>query len=172
MPIGITSPAKNLFLIGSTGASSTQDFLNRITPDGADSNQITPTSILYDDTNQELYIAGTQRDATSSSSEGFIYNTPDEAPITIDFTVKLKAGDSFSNVVFNALCYDSNLNLYAAGSWDDGTTPTTNRNYAPTLSKFNSAGEHQWTITPVNATGDWIKSFLTMYVLIPMATFM
>jgi len=154
MPIGITSPAKNLFLIGSTGASSTQDFLNRITPDGADSNQITPTSILYDDTNQELYIAGTQRDATSSSSEGFIYNTPDEAPITIDFTVKLKAGDSFSNVVFNALCYDSNLNLYAAGSWDDGTTPTTNRNYAPTLSKFNSAGEHQWTITPVNATGD------------------
>jgi len=154
MPIGITSPAKNLFLIGSTGASSTQDFLNRITPDGADSNQITPTSILYDDTNQELYIAGTQRDATSASSEGFIYNTPDEAPITIDFTVKLKAGDSFSNVVFNALCYDSNLNLYAAGSWDDGTTPTTNRNYAPTLSKFNSAGEHQWTITPVNATGD------------------
>ena len=154
MPIGITSPAKNLFLIGSTGASSTQDFLNRITPDGADSNQITPTSILYDDTNQELYIAGTQRDATSASSEGFIYNTSDEAPITIDFTVKLKAGDSFSNVVFNALCYDSNLNLYAAGSWDDGTTPTTNRNYAPTLSKFNSAGEHQWTITPVNATGD------------------
>ena len=154
MPIGITSPAKNLFLIGSTGASSTQDFLRRITPDGADSNQITPNSVLYDDPSQKMFVAGTQRDATYSIYEGFIYRTGDEDGTPIDYTVKLKAGDRFSNVYFEALCYDSNLNLYAAGNWDDGATPTTNRNYAPCLSKFNSSGEHQWTITPRSATGD------------------
>ena len=154
MPIGITSPAKNLFLIGSTGASSTQDFLRRITPDGADSNQITPNSVLYDDPSQKMFVAGTQRDATYSIYEGFIYRTGDEDGTPIDYNVKLQAGDRFSNVFFEALCYDSDLNLYACGNWDDGATPTTNRNYAPCLSKFNSSGEHQWTITPRSATGD------------------
>ena len=154
MPIGITSPAKNLFLIGSTGASSTQDFLRRITPDGADSNQITPNSVLYDDPSQKMFVAGSQRDATYSIYEGFIYRTGDEDGTPIDYNVKLQAADRFSNVFFEALCYDSDLNLYAAGNWDDGATPTTNRNYAPCLSKFNSSGEHQWTITPRSATGD------------------
>ena len=154
MPIGITSPAKNLFLIGSTGASSTQDFLRRITPDGADSNQITPNSVLYDDPSQKMFVAGSQRDATYSIYEGFIYRTGDEDGTPIDYNVKLQAADRFSNVFFEALCYDSDLNLYACGNWDDGATPTTNRNYAPCLSKFNSSGEHQWTITPRSATGD------------------
>ena len=141
MPIGITSPARNLFVFGSSGASATQDFLTRITPSPTDTYGISPTDIVYEDTNQQIYIAGTQYDFTYAVTEGFIIRTTD-GDADRDIDLKIKGSTTNIDVTINALEYDSNLNIFVCGATEDFSSNT-----LPHVTKFNTNGNIVWSRT-------------------------
>ena len=141
MPIGITSPARNLFVFGSSGASATQDFLTRITPPPTDTYGISPTDIVYEDTNQQTYLAGTQYDFTYAVTEGFVIRTND-ADASRDIDLKLKGSTTNIDVTINALEYDSNLNIFVCGATEDFSS-----NILPHVTKFDTNGNLVWSRT-------------------------
>ena len=141
MPIGINSPARNLFVFGSSGASATQDFLTRITPSPTDTFGISPTDIVYEDTNQQTYLAGTQYDFTYAVTEGFVIRTTD-GDASRDIDLKLKGSTTNIDVTINALKYDSNLNIFVCGATEDFSS-----NILPHVTKFDTNGNIVWSRT-------------------------
>ena len=70
MPIGYSSPARNLFLLGSSGAQVVSNFFKQI--DQASSGDFfhAPSEIRYSETDETFILAG-EADNTSPASEKF-----------------------------------------------------------------------------------------------------
>ena len=146
MPVGISSPARNLFLLGSTGEALVTNFFKSI---DKDSNTIfdevfVPTKIRYRYSDDSYLLAGYAQDSGSrrlSWIENRTYN-PDNASSTEVWHVELESLDFVSSASDTStslydLCIDENGNLFAVGE-------TNNKNW---IAKYNSFGGLQWLST-------------------------
>lgn len=64
MPVGFNSPARNLFLLGSTGAQLVTNFFKTISQIGTD-GVYQPSGIRYNVPDQKYILAGTASDSQS-----------------------------------------------------------------------------------------------------------
>ena len=150
MPVGISSPARNLFLLGSSGDTLVTNFFKSIDKSSSFDEVYVPKKIKY---SYDSYIlAGYAQDSGSrrlSWVENRTYN-PDNASSTevwhqelesLEFDWMTGASNSDSGTSLFDLCIDENGNLFAVGD-------SNNTNW---IAKYNSTGALQWTSTSFRA---------------------
>ena len=144
MPVGISSPARNLFLLGSSGDALVTNFFKSIDKSSSSDEVFVPTKIRYRYSDDSYILAGYAQDS-GSRRFGWIENrtyNPDNASSTevwhselesIDFT----SSASITSTSLYDLCIDGNGNLFTVGE-------SNNTNW---IAKYNSSGGLQWLST-------------------------
>ena len=134
MPIGYSSPARNLFLLGSSGAQVVSNFFKQI--DQASSGDFfhAPSEIRYSETDETFILAG-EADNTSPASEKFGWIEKRQENGTQDWEVKVSSttGD---NTSLKALELHGS-NLVAVGKTGD----------FPWIAKYDNGGVIDWQST-------------------------
>jgi len=144
MPVGISSPARNLFLLGSSG-SLIDNFFKLIDQSSTTNNYYQPSGIIYDDSDGKYVLAGTAKDQNLVPNKDFGWfekrdydSTTDPAnpTSTTDWDVRVESSSSGVNTVLRDIKTTSTT-LYVVGKTSD----------IPWIAKYNSTGVEQWTST-------------------------
>ena len=144
MPVGISSPARNLFLLGSTGEALVTNFFKSIDKSTSNDEVYVPKKIRYRYSDDSYILAGYAQDGNSrrlSWLENRTYN-PDNASSTEVWRHEFESLDFISNSADSStslynLCIDGNGNLFAVGE-------SNNTNW---IAKYNNSGGLQWAST-------------------------
>ena len=138
MPIGITSPARNLFLLGSSGAQVVSNFFKQI--DQASSGDFfhTPSEIRYSENDEKFVLAGS---GVNSNSNGFGWIEKRDDAGVVDFENRIESTQNSTTTTLRAMELDSNGNLIAVGF--SGT--------APWIAKYSNDGVLDWQSTTNSA---------------------
>ncbi len=146
MPVGISSPARNLFLLGSSGDTLVTNFFKSIDKSAAGifDEVFVPTKTRYRYSDDSYILAGYAQDGNSRRL-GWIENrtyNPDNASSTEVWHTELESLDfasssSTTSTSLFDLCIDGNGNLFAVGE-------SNNTNW---IAKYNSSGGLQWLST-------------------------
>ena len=146
MPVGISSPARNLFLLGSSGDTLVTNFFKSIDKSaaGISDEVFVPTKTRYRYSDDSYILAGYAQDGNSRRL-GWIENrtyNPDNASSTEVWHTELESLDfasssSTTSTSLFDLCIDVNGNLFAVGE-------SNNTNW---IAKYNSSGGLQWLST-------------------------
>ena len=151
MPVGISSPARNLFLLGSSGEALVTNFFKSIDKSSSFDEVYVPKKVRYRYSDDSYILAGYAQDGNSrrlSWVENRTYD-PDNASSTevwhhelesLDFT----SSNNTSTSLFD-LCIDGNGNLFAVGE----------SNNTSWIAKYNSSGGLQWTSTSNRGSADY-----------------
>ena len=137
MPVGFNSPARNFFLLGSTGSGVVGNFFDTIDRSAGTDGVYLPDEIRYNYTDQKYLLAGSASDNASKSFGWF--EKRDEAG-ALEFDVRVEAGAGVSTTL-RAMELDSNNNLIVAGF--SGT--------APWIAKYSNGGVIDWQSTTFSA---------------------
>ena len=134
MPIGYSSPARNLFLLGSSGAQVVTNFFKQI--DQASSGDFfhTPSEIRYTESDEKFILAG-QADKTSPSSEKYGWIEKRQENGTQDWEVQVSSTTE-NNTTLRALELDG-FNLVAVGKTGG----------VPWIAKYTDGGVITWQST-------------------------
>ena len=151
MPVGISSPARNLFLLGSSGDALVTNFFKSIDKSSSFDEVYVPKKVRYRYSDDSYILAGYAQDGNSrrlSWVENRTYDL-DNASSTevwhhelesLDFT----SSNNTSTSLFD-LCIDGNGNLFAVGE----------SNNTSWIAKYNSSGGLQWTSTSNRGSADY-----------------
>ena len=139
MPIGFTSAARNLFLLGSAGADLVTNFFKTIDQSSTTDGVFTARDIKYLYSEERYLLAGS---ALNSQGKSFGFHEKRQEDGTEDWSVKTQSTDPTNNVTLTSLELDSNGNLLVGGLAND----------APWIARYTTAGVLQWTST--TNTGD------------------
>lgn len=139
MPVGFNSPARNLFLLGSTGAQVVTNFFRRIDQSAGTDGVYLPDEIRYNVPDQKFFLAGSNETASSKGKGWFEKRT--EAG-TLDWSVEIQSTQTSVNTTLKALELDGSNNLIVAGK--TGTVPW--------IAKYTNGGVITWQVTS-NTTG-------------------
>ena len=157
MPVGFNSPARNLFLLGSTGAQLVTNFFKTINlSSGTDGNYI-PDEIRFNVSDQKFLFAGTASDSNSRKFGWFEKRT--DGGIS-DWEVKVQSTiTSFSqDTSLNALEIDGTGKLIVVGKTGS----------SPWIAKYTTGGLIEWQIASqifdVSYTGISVDSSNNIYV--------
>ena len=137
MPVGFNSPARNFFLLGSSGDGVVGNFFDTIDRSAGTDGVYLPDEIRYNYTDQKYLLAGSASDSASKSFGWF--EKRDEAG-ALEFDVRVEAGVGV-NTTLRAMELDSNNNLIVAGF--SGT--------APWIAKYSNSGVLDWQSTTFSA---------------------
>ena len=137
MPVSYSSPARNLFLLGSSGSQVVTNFFKKIVE--ADNFSHIASEIRYLDTDGSFVIAG-EADRTSPSTQKFGWIEKKQEDGTEEWGVEVESTDEGDTIV-TALELDGS-NLVAVG--------TTNN--IPWIAKYTTDGVSTWSST--SYTGD------------------
>ena len=116
MPVGINSPARNLFLLGSSGQAAVTNFFETIDQSAGTDGVYLPAEIKYIFSNQKYALAGSAQDSNAVSFgwlERQDYNI-ETGVLTTDYTNKVVNTQSLSTTLF-AMELDANENLIVGG---------------------------------------------------------
>ena len=144
MPVGFSSAARNLFLLGSSGAQVVTNFFESISKASTTDGVFIPNEIRYNYTDQKYVLAGSAKD---SNSKGFgwlekqDYNL-ETGSLTTDYSVRIESPQATANTTLRAMELDSNDNLIVVGKTAD----------IPWIAKYSNAGVLDWQST--TNTGD------------------
>lgn len=144
MPVGFSSAARNLFLLGSSGAQVVTNFFESISKASTTDGVFIPNEIRYNYTDQKYVLAGS---AADSNSKGFgwlekqDYNL-ETGSLTTDYSVRIESSQATANTTLRAMELDSNDNLIVVGKTAD----------IPWIAKYSNAGVLDWQST--TNTGD------------------
>ena len=139
MPVGFNSPARNLFLLGSTGAQVVTNFFRRIDQSAGTDGVYLPDEIRYNVPDQKFLLAGSN-ETSSSKGKGWVEKRTDAG--TLDWKVEVQSTQTSVNTTLKALELDSSNNLIVAGK--TGTVPW--------IAKYTNGGTITWQVTS-NTTG-------------------
>ena len=89
MPVGFNSPARNLFLLGSSGAQTVTNFFKSIDQSSTTDGVFLPDEIRYNYTDQKYVLAGS---AADSNSKGFGWFEKRDETGAKEFDVRVEAG--------------------------------------------------------------------------------
>ena len=138
MPVGFNSPARNLFLLGSSGAQVVTNFFKTIYQSAGIDGVYDPAEIKYNSVDQKFVLAGSAED---SNSKGFGWFEKRDDAGTADWDVRVEAGVGI-NTTLRAMELDSNDNLIVVGKTAD----------IPWIAKYSNGGVIDWQST--TNTGD------------------
>lgn len=144
MPVGFNSPARNLFLLGSSGAQVVSNFFESISKASTTDGVFVPDEIRYIDTNKKYALAGSAEDSNSKGFGWFERQDYDlvTGSLTTDYSVRIESSQAGVNTTLRAMELDSNDNLIVVGK-------TAN---IPWIAKYSNAGVLDWQST--TNTGD------------------
>ena len=134
MPVGFNSPARNLFLLGSTGSQVVGNFFKTIDKSAGTDGVYAPDEIAYNVIDQKYFLAGTAADSNSRTFGWF--EKRDEAG-TADFDFTLQSSLATENTTLRAMELDVNNNLVVAGIAGS----------VPWIAKSDNNGAIQWFAT-------------------------
>ena len=116
MPVGFNSPARNLFLLGSSGAQVVTNFFKTIDQSAGSDQVYLPDEIKYNDVDQKFVLAGS---ASDSNSKGFGWFEKRDDAGTADWDVRVEAPSAGVNTTLRAMELDANDNLIVVGKTAD-----------------------------------------------------
>ena len=138
MPVGFNSPARNLFLFGTSGEQVVQNFFKNVDLSGSNDKCFRPSDIRLA-ANGDYFIAGTSQDNTSADN-GFVDRRSFNTETSIE-TLVSQFGVSSSQVnvstTLTALEVDSNFKLILCGKTGS----------VPWVGRFNDTGVADWIST-------------------------
>ena len=137
MPVGFNSPARNLFLLGSTGAQVVSNFFKRIDQSSGTDGVYRPREIKYNEVDQKFVLAG---QAYDSNFKNFGWFEKRDETGTADWDVRIEAGASV-NTTLQAMELDANDNLVVVGKTAD----------IPWIAKYSNGGVIDWQSTTFSA---------------------
>ena len=142
MPVGINSPARNLFLLGSSGQAAVTNFFETIDQSAGTDGVYLPAEIKYIFSNQKYALAGSAQDSNAVSFGWFERQDYDieTGLLTTDYTNKVVNTQSLSTTLF-AMELDANENLIVGGKTGD----------VPWIAKYSNDGVLDWQSTTNSA---------------------
>jgi hypothetical protein len=139
MPVGFNSAARNLFLLGSSGADLVTNFFKRIDRSSEIEGVYIPDEIRYNIPDQKFILAGTRADS-SSKEQGWLEKRSQGG--SSDWQVIVQSTTLSTNTTLRALEIDGNDNLIVCGK----------TNTVPWIAKYDNDGNISWQVTS-NTTG-------------------
>jgi hypothetical protein len=143
MPVSYNSPARNFFLLASTGQQEITAFIKRITtPSSSDTFGYEPARIEYVESDQKYLVSGTQIDGQDSQlAEGYLVKTTEND--TRDFDLKIQSTISATDygTTIRSIAQDSNENIIICGRKG---IPASGTAGAPYVGKFDLNGNSIW----------------------------
>ena len=146
MPVGFNSPARNFFLLGSSGDGVVGNFFDTIDRSAGTDGVYLPDEIRYNYTDQKYLLAGS---ASDSASKSFGWFEKRDETGALEFDVRVEAGVGVSTTL-RAMELDSNNNLIVAGF--SGT--------APWIAKYSNSGVLDWQSTTFSANVRYSRSYI------------
>jgi hypothetical protein len=134
MPVGFNSPARNLFLLGSTGAQIVTNFFRRIDQSAGTDGVYRPDEIKFNVPDQKFLLAGSD-ETSSSKGKGWFEKRTAEG--VLDWLVEVQSTQTNINTTLRALEIDSLNNLIVCGK--TGTVPW--------IAKYTNGGVISWQVT-------------------------
>jgi len=145
MPVGFNSPARNLFLLGSSGTQVVSNFFESISKASTTDGGFIPDEIRYIDSSKKYALAGSAQDSNTKEFGWFERQDYDldTGNLTTDYSVRIESTDSAntSDTSLRAMELDSNENLIVVGK-------TINK---PWIAKYSNAGVLDWQSTTNSA---------------------
>jgi hypothetical protein len=143
MPVGFNSPARNLFLLGSSGQQVVTNFFETIDKSSTTDGVFIPDEIKYIATNKKYALAGSAADSNSKSFgwlERQDYNL-ETGGLTTDYSNRIESTQSGVNTTLRAMELDVNDNLIVVGK--TGTVPW--------IARYSNDGVLDWSSTTNSA---------------------
>ena len=147
MPAGYTGPARNLFLLGSSGTQTVTNFFESISRASTTDGVFVPDEIRYIDVNKKYVLAGSAQDSNSQSF-GWLERQDydlETGTRTEDYSTKIVSTSFGTNTTLRAMELDSNDDLIVVGK--NGNIPW--------IAKYSNAGTLQWTSTSSSASVEY-----------------
>lgn len=153
MPVGYSSPARNLFLLGSTGAQAVTNFFQSVTSSTGET-VIVPTGTRYNFADQNYITTGYQNDS-NSVQVGWIDKRsfdPETETSSLTWSNRLEGipnglnGNAALQIFY--MEQDNDDRLLVVGGVGQGDT------VQPFISKYNVDGSFEWSATSKTVTGD------------------
>ena len=138
MPVGFNSPARNFFLLGSSGDGVVGNFFDTIDRSAGTDGVYLPDEIRYNYTDQKYLLAGSASDSASKSFGWF--EKRDETGVA-EFENRIEATQTVINTTLRAMELDINNNLIVAGF--SGSIPW--------IAKYSNSGVLDWQSTTNSA---------------------
>ena len=142
MPVGINSPARNLFLLGSSGQAAVTNFFETVDQSAGTDGVYLPAEIKYIFSNQKYALAGSAQDSNAVSFGWFERQDYDieTGLLTTDYTNEVVNTQSLPTSLF-AMELDANENLIVGGKTGD----------VPWIAKYSNDGVLDWQSTTNSA---------------------
>ena len=142
MPVGINSPARNLFLLGSSGQAAVTNFFETIDQSAGTDGVYLPSEIKYIFSNQKYALAGSAQDSNAIGFGWFERQDYDleTGVLTTDYTNEVVNTQSLPTTLF-AMELDANENLIVGGKTGD----------VPWIAKYSNDGVLDWQSTTNSA---------------------
>ena len=137
MPVGISSAARNLFLLGSSGADVVLNFFTAIDQSSSPDDQFVSKAIKYSEYD-EKYILGLQAEDGNSKKHALIEKRNGDGVLDWDF--EIESLDS-SDTILTDIHLDVNGKLIVAGS--SGSVPF--------IARYTNNGGIEWSSTTNSA---------------------
>ena len=133
MPVGFSSPSRNLFLLGSSGEQVVTNFFKTIDKSAGTDGVYLPDEIKYNFVDQKFLLAGSAED---SNSKGFGWFEKRDQAGNAEWDIRIEAGVGV-NTTLRAMELDSNDNLIVVGKTAD----------IPWIAKYSNGGVIDWQST-------------------------
>ena len=143
MPVGFNSPARNLFLLGSSGQQVVTNFFEAIDKSSTTDGVFIPDEIRYIATNKKYALAGSAADSNSKSF-GWLERQDydlETGALTTDYSNRIESTQAGVNTTLRAMELDDNDNLIVVGK--TGTIPW--------IAKYSNDGLLDWSTTTNSA---------------------
>ena len=135
MPVGISSAARNLFLLGSSGADVVTNFFKAIDQSASPDDQFVAKGIQYSEYD-EKFILGLQAEDGNSKKHGLVEKRDADGVTDWDFEIE-STTTTADDTILTDIHLDVNGNLLVSGSAGN----------VPFVSKYSSAGVLDWQST-------------------------
>jgi hypothetical protein len=154
MPVSYNSPARNFFLLASTGQQEITAFIKRITtPSSSDTFGYEPARIEYVESDQKYLVSGTQYDAQDDQlPEGYLVKTTEND--TRDFDLKIQSTVSAVDrgTTIRSIARDSNENIIICGRLN---IRLFQNGGSPYVGKFDLNGNNLWYASTTESSVNW-----------------
>ena len=134
MPVSFNSPARNFFLLGSSGEQVVTNFFKTIDQSSGTDGVYIPDEIRYNSSDQKFVLAGS---ASDSNSKGFGWFEKRDNAGTADWNVRVEATSAGVNTTLSAMELDSSSNLIVVGKTGN----------VPWIAKYSNGGVIDWQST-------------------------
>jgi len=143
MPVSYNSPARNFFLLASTGQQEITAFIKRITTFSAsDTFGYEPARMEYVESDQKYLVSGTQIDGQDSQlAEGYLVKTTENDVRDFDLKIQSTIAATDYGTTIRSIAQDSNENIIICGRKG---IPASGTAGAPYVGKFEPDGNNIW----------------------------